>query len=380
MRYSTFAACAAVFTGLAEAGPLLRRQNAVDPGQITALAPELGALPNPDPNLRGDCEGPRQANGEIPRIPCACPPTQGTYIEQLIANIQAGHAVNNPSVRVTFPTGDGLQDKHDRITAAIITLQNLNGPGRGCPGVSTTLGVQSRNLDNCGDFSCNGPLPPPQVVQPVGGAQPAPAPAPAPAPPANNNNGGGGNGGGGGLTRDEVARLAPDLGFVAGSKPVAGTADCEGPTQPGGNTPRVPCVCPPGREEFINQLLANAQAGRAVKNPGVSMSFPLGDSVADKKARITASVITLQNLNGPGQGCPSVSTTLAAQSEALDRGGVANVSSTNNDNNNNQQQPQQQQQAPTPVNNAPTPTITVHTTLTSIITVTRGQAAPTGRT
>jgi hypothetical protein len=54
-----------------------------------------------------------------------------------------------------------------------------------------------------------------------------------------------------------------------------------------------------------------------VNNPSVSVTFPLGDSNADKSARITAALITLQNLNGPGKGCPAVSTTLLAQQKAL---------------------------------------------------------------
>lgn len=73
----------------------------------------------------------------------------------MTANIQAGRVVNNTAVRISFPTGDSVQDKQDRITAAFITLQNLEGPGKGCPGVATTLGIQSRNLDTCGDFFCD---------------------------------------------------------------------------------------------------------------------------------------------------------------------------------------------------------------------------------
>lgn len=67
-------------------------------------------------------------------------------------------------------------------------------------------------------------------------------------------------------------------------------------------------------------MFANAVAGKALKNPTVKISFPTGNSVDDQKKRITASFITLQNLNGPGKGCPGVSTTLPAQAKALDAG------------------------------------------------------------
>jgi hypothetical protein len=55
--------------------------------------------------------------------------------------VAAGHAVNNPSVAVTFPTDDSNASKAARIQASLVTLQNLKGPGVGCPAASTTLRV-----------------------------------------------------------------------------------------------------------------------------------------------------------------------------------------------------------------------------------------------
>ena len=49
----------------------------------------------------------------------------------------------------------------------------------------------------------------------------------------------------------------------------------------------------------------------------MKVSFPTGSSNADQAARINAALITLQNLNGPGKGCPAVSTTLLAQLKAV---------------------------------------------------------------
>lgn len=67
----------------------------------------------------------------------------------------------------------------------------------------------------------------------------------------------------------------------------------------------------------LQALEANVAAGQAVNNPGITVNFPLGDSREDQNARITASLITIQNLNGPGVGCPAASTTLVQQQKAL---------------------------------------------------------------
>jgi hypothetical protein len=342
----------AALCGVVSAGPFVARQNAATPEQIAALAVDLGAFPNTNPNSGGDCDGPAQPGGNIPKVPCSCPPLRDAYIQALTANVQAGRAVNNTGVRVTFPTGNSVQDKRGRITAAVITLQNLKAAGVGCPGVSTTFAAQSKNLDTCGDFQCGGATAP-VVVAPPAATTPAPAPAPvnvgagstttvtlkttvtstvtftrdgatptpqAPAqvvanPPASSS-AAPNNGNNGVLTRELVDQLAPQLGSQANNNPNR-FGDCDGPRQPDGSIPKVPCACPPARDEFINQLFANLQVGHAVKNPTVKISFPTGTSKADQRARITAATITLQNLNGPGQGCPNVSTTLKAQSDAI---------------------------------------------------------------
>lgn len=51
-----------------------------------------------------------------------------------------------------------------------------------------------------------------------------------------------------------------------------------------------------------------------MNNPGVAVSFPTDGSNASKAARIQASLVTLQNLNGPGQGCPASATTFLVRS------------------------------------------------------------------
>jgi hypothetical protein len=67
-------------------------------------------------------------------------------------------------------------------------------------------------------------------------------------------------------------------------------------------------------------LNTNVAAGHAVNNPGISVSFPTDNSKASQLARINTSLVTLQNLHGPGVGCPAVSTTLQAQAKAIQAG------------------------------------------------------------
>ena len=86
------------------------------------------------------------ADGQPIKVPCQCPPDQTTYINALTADVLAGHAVNNPTVAVSFPTDDSTQSQITRINAALVALQNLEGPGKGCPAASTTLLAQQKAL------------------------------------------------------------------------------------------------------------------------------------------------------------------------------------------------------------------------------------------
>ncbi|KAF9265276.1 hypothetical protein L218DRAFT_957467 [Marasmius fiardii PR-910] len=116
------------------------------------------------------------------------------------------------------------------------------------------------------------------------------------------------------VRRGVPANLIPQFGHQAGLNPT-GTGDCDG--IPG--APKIPCSCPPPRNDFINALNANVAAGHAVKNPSVPVSFPTSNSKGDQIARLQASLVTLQNLNGPGVGCPAVSTTFLKQLQALQK-------------------------------------------------------------
>jgi len=285
--FSSFLSVTAFVAAVTAAPALVSSTNkrtaaAPDAATITSLAPPLGFKAGLNPTGTGDCDGAVDgANGEPIKIPCACPPPQNEYISQLIANVQAGHAVHTPSVPISFPTDNSAASKSARLNAASVTIQNLNGPGQGCPVVSTTFQSQQKAINDAAS-----------VPSPNKRARSAPDAA-------------------------TIEKLAPNLGFHSGVNPT-GTGDCDGAVNGANGKPiKIPCSCPPAQNEYLSQLVANVQAGHAIKNPTVGVSYPLDDSPQSQSTRITAALITLQDLNGPGVGCPAVSTTLQAQQKAL---------------------------------------------------------------
>ncbi|KAI0292653.1 hypothetical protein B0F90DRAFT_1606854, partial [Multifurca ochricompacta] len=93
-----------------------------------ALIPQFGFQSGVNPT--GTSLG---ANGQPIKIPCACPPDRQTFVKELNANVVAGHVLNNPSVSISFPEDGSKASQLARINAASVTLQNLNGSGKGCP-------------------------------------------------------------------------------------------------------------------------------------------------------------------------------------------------------------------------------------------------------
>lgn len=129
-----------------------------------------------------------------------------TSSQKLNANVAAGHVLTNPGVQVSFPTDNSKGSQLARLQTAIVTLQNLNGPGQGCPVVSTTFLLQQDAINAGQD--------PNSVVapQPAGSAPPPSrpaAPAPPPPPPA----------AAGPPNQGQIAALAPPLGFRSGVNP-----------------------------------------------------------------------------------------------------------------------------------------------------------------
>ena len=115
----------------------------------------------------GNCDGAvNGANGKPILVPCQCPPSQDTYIavstgqfphsgpddgqrnpQNLTQNIRAGHVVLNPTVLLTFPVDNSPASQSARLHAAAVTVQNLNGAGKGCPISSTTFTAQQKSID-----------------------------------------------------------------------------------------------------------------------------------------------------------------------------------------------------------------------------------------
>ncbi|KAK0503683.1 hypothetical protein EDD18DRAFT_1062241 [Armillaria luteobubalina] len=269
----------------------------------SALIPEFGLEAGINPTGTGDCDGITGANGSPVLIPCVCPPDRDTFIQSLNANVNAGFAVNNPSVQVSFPEDDSQASQLARIQTALVTLQNLNGTGKGCPAASTTFVAQQKAIQEgtTATSAASSPVASSSSSAPV-----------AVTPPVASDNSAGTN-----TTESGVdPSLVPDFGIEAGVNP-SGTGNCDGTTGADGKPVLIPCSCPPERDSFIKDLSANVAAGHAVNNTGVAIDFPTDDSTASQIARITAVLITLQNLEGPGVGCPASSTTLLAQMKAL---------------------------------------------------------------
>jgi len=275
-----------------------------------SLAPPLGGVAGVNPDGHGNCDGAvNGANGQPILVPCACPPDEATYLAALNANVAAGHAVHNPSVAVSFPTDDSTASKIARVQAALVTIQNLNGEGVGCPASSTTLSGQLSSLQNGTPFPASQAGTP--ASTPAAAPPPPPSPAPAPAaPPAS------GSGGANGLSLSQIDALTPQFGVTAGTNP-DGHGNCDGVNGANGQPILIPCSCPPPRDQFIQDLAADIAAGHAVNNPSVSVSFPTDSSTASQLARNQAATVALQNLFGSGVGCPASSTTFVAQAKAL---------------------------------------------------------------
>ncbi|KAJ7243648.1 hypothetical protein C8J57DRAFT_1452371 [Mycena rebaudengoi] len=250
MKFTSAFISSVVVATAVSALPLQRR--AVDP----ALVPQFGVVAGTNPTGTGDCDG---VNGV--KIPCSCPPDRNAFIAQLSNDVAAGHHLNNPGVAAPFPTDNSVASQITRLQTSITMLQNLRGPGVGCPAVSSTFLQQIQSL------------------------QAAPA----------------------GFRAD----LVPDFGVSPGQNPT-GTGDCDGI-----NGIKIPCSCPPTRDSFVASVAANVAAGHDINNPGVPAPFPTDDSNGAKIARLQTSISSLQNLFGPGKGCPAASTTFSAQLKAL---------------------------------------------------------------
>jgi len=81
------------------------------------------------------------------QLPLNGPDDRQDHPQNLTQNIRAGHVVLNPTVLLTFPIDNSTASQSARLHAAAVTIQNLNGAGKGCPISSTTFTAQQKSID-----------------------------------------------------------------------------------------------------------------------------------------------------------------------------------------------------------------------------------------
>ncbi|KAJ7761775.1 hypothetical protein B0H16DRAFT_1455974 [Mycena metata] len=133
MKFSAAFICTALFALSASAAPAVSietRDLAADVGNFFNFIGGYGVQAGVD-NQGGSCTTPVAAA----RIPCSCPPDQGSFISTATANSQVGHVIsgNGAGTAVSFAaTGNDASDFTQRMFLFRDTMQ-----GMGCPIVST---------------------------------------------------------------------------------------------------------------------------------------------------------------------------------------------------------------------------------------------------
>ncbi|OAX43818.1 hypothetical protein K503DRAFT_43909 [Rhizopogon vinicolor AM-OR11-026] len=289
----------------------------VDP----ALVPSFGWQSGVNPDGTGNCDGAvNDTNGKPILVPCQCPPNSTFFLTALNRNVAAGFVTTNPTVKLSFPTDNSTASQSARLNAAAVTLQNLEGPGVGCPVASTTFSAQQKaiNAETTTPGSSNVAPAAASIAAPTVSSSAALAVSttassaactmPTSTTPANGSMT---------PTDEQIAALAPPLGWQAGINP-DGTGNCDGAVNGTNGKPAlIPCQCPPDQTNYIANLTANIRAGHVILNPSVLLTFPTDNSTAAQNARLNAAAVTIQNLNGAGKGCPIVATTFSAQQKAI---------------------------------------------------------------
>lgn len=103
-----------------------------------SLVPDFGVAQNANANARqkGSCDGFNAASNAVVNIPCSCPPSRASFLAALDKNVAAG-SVQGEKVQFSNDAGDqSAATNKQRATAMLVTLQNLNGAGVGCPAAS----------------------------------------------------------------------------------------------------------------------------------------------------------------------------------------------------------------------------------------------------
>lgn len=290
-----------------------------------ALVPSFGWQSGVNPDGTGNCDGAvNGTNGKPILIPCQCPPNSTFFLANLNKNVAAGFVTTNPTVKLSFPTDNSTASQLARLNAAAVTLQNLEGPGVGCPISSTTFSAQGKAIGAETPTTRNSSTMPASstpisssfvsalstVASTASAGCSVPTSTAVPTSVTSTNTSVS-------PTDEQIATLAPPLGWQAGINP-DGTGNCDGAVNGTNGKPAlIPCQCPPDQTHYIANLTANIRAGHVILNPTVQLTFPTDNSTASQNARLNAASVTIQNLNGAGKGCPMVATTFSAQQKAI---------------------------------------------------------------
>lgn len=103
-----------------------------------SLVPDFGVAQNANANARqkGSCDGFNAASNAVVNIPCSCPPSRASFLAALDKNVAAG-SVQGDKIQFNNDASDqSAATNKQRATAMLVTLQNLNGAGVGCPAAS----------------------------------------------------------------------------------------------------------------------------------------------------------------------------------------------------------------------------------------------------
>lgn len=107
-------------------------------GVNAALVPDFGVKTDTNPGARqaGSCDGFLAATNTVVNIPCTCPPSRAAFLAALSKNVAAG-SVQGTRIQFSNDASDqSAATNRVRATAMVVTLQNLSGPGVGCPAAS----------------------------------------------------------------------------------------------------------------------------------------------------------------------------------------------------------------------------------------------------
>ncbi|POS73518.1 hypothetical protein DHEL01_v208084 [Diaporthe helianthi] len=103
-----------------------------------SLVPDFGVAQNTNADARqqGSCDGFNAATKSVVNIPCSCPPSRASFLAALEQNVAAG-SVQGETVKFSNDASDqSAKTNKLRATAMLVTLQNLDGAGVGCPAAS----------------------------------------------------------------------------------------------------------------------------------------------------------------------------------------------------------------------------------------------------